>query len=334
MLNPARLRPARERAAPRPTPPTHPENMRWTPAPLRVPTIQIRTRGALSGDQIRALVAAHTKGVLLEKGQPYGISADRYLVVGPMDIPASTFTEEIAVRRERSTISRYFEYDQLVHAEDFYIATIESPHLSGPHARPRRDPRADCDTPTGPGDTGVAYCDRWCRVCSSCSFWKTYNTCRYCSTEFDNDVGPPSPRGYITPLLPYETPLTAVAVAPFLALPLELQWQVILQGPLRPPSVTPGNLGVADTLTLYMTELTRAPRAAEAGGAAGPARLDYYPTHTLGHGRPAPPPGAPFLAAPTGSYPYYSYGAGPSGSGAPMMHGPMMSAHAAGMPWL
>ena len=132
----------------------------------------------------------------------------------------------------------------LVHAEDFYVAKLEGPHLSGPHARPPPEPHATSDTVAGPGP-GVAYCDPWCRVCVSCSPWRSYDTCRFCSTAFDPDAGPLSPRGYLTPPMPYEELLTAVDVAHFLVLPLATQWQIILRGPLRPPSATPMYMSAA-----------------------------------------------------------------------------------------
>ena len=127
--------------------------------------------------------------------------------------------------------------------------------------------------------------------------------------------------------MPYETPLTAVAAAPFLTLPLDLHWKVILQGPLRPPSATPRNQGAAETLALYMHEVTRPPRATAPGGAYNATRHDYLSPHMLGLGFPAAPPGAAFLAASPGPVPYYTHGAGPMGCGLPTMSSPTMPVH-------
>ena len=125
------------------------------------------------------------------------------------------------------------------------------------------------------------------------------------------------------------------AAFPFLALPLEQQFQVILQGPLRPPSATTRRLGPADTLALHMTELERARPAAGTGGAAAHPQVVGHLAPMTGHGYPAAMTGSPFFAAvpPAGPFLTMWNPTGRDGSGAPPTAPPMAAAPNARTPW-
>ena len=190
----------------------------------------------------------------------------------------------------------------MVHAEDFCVAKMEGPHLGGPRARPQPDPHAGSDTVHGPAP-GVSYCDQWCRLCESCSPWRHYDACRGCGTPFDSDAGPPSPRSYLAPPMPLGDPLSAVDVARFLALPIHTQLQVILRGPLRPPSATPSHMRASDALAYYR-RLVTGPAPQGAGG-AGLMGGTYYGSHDMVlRAAPMIPPGSYAIAAPPGAVPY------------------------------
>ena len=104
--------------------------------------------------------------------------------------------------------------------------------------------------------------------------------------------------------MPYEELLTAVDVARFLNLPLATQWQIILRGPLRPPSATPSYMRAAEALTHYRRLVTgAAPHGAAGAGLFGGVQ---YGSHEMFlQAAPAAPPGPFQVATPPGTAQYF-----------------------------
>ena len=88
----------------------------------------------------------------------------------------------------------------MVYVTDFLVQAATAPYLSGPAARPPHDPDARIDTVVGGHTFDIRFGDPWCRTCCVVSPWDTFDTCRWCGTPFEDDVGPPSPRGFLAPL--------------------------------------------------------------------------------------------------------------------------------------
>ena len=103
--------------------------------------------------------------------------------------------------------------------------------------------------------------------------------------------------------MPLGEPLTAVDVARFLILPLTTQWQIILRGPLRPPSATPSHMRAAEALTYYR-KLVTGPMPQGAGGAGLLGGMRYGSHEMFLHAAPMVPPGSYPVAAPPGAVPY------------------------------
>ena len=103
--------------------------------------------------------------------------------------------------------------------------------------------------------------------------------------------------------MPYEEPLTAVDVAHFLVLPLAMQWQIILRGPLRPPSATPSYMRAAEALTHYR-KLVVGPVPHGAGGAGLFGSVQYGSPEMFLHAASMAPPGPYPIAAPPGTLQY------------------------------
>ena len=120
--------------------------------------------------------------------------------------------------------------------------------------------------------------------------------------------------------MPYEEPLAAVDVARFLNLSTTEQWQVILRGPLRPPSATPMHKGAAETLAHYSWQVTGVPpHGAACGGPHGVAQFGSHGSY--GQGTPAAPTGPSQVAAIPGLVQYYLPHAGPAGGVSTAAHG-------------
>ena len=110
-------------------------------------------------------------------------------------------------------------------------------------------------------------------------------------------------------------PLTAVDVARFLVHPLATQLQIIVRGPLRPPSATPSHMRASDALAYYRRLV--ADPASQCGSGAGLAGGTYYgaPNMVL-HAAPMVPPGSYAIASQPGAMPCFFPAFGVAGSAA------------------